>query len=63
MSRSYICDGPDCGIVMDDPAIAVQYTAVEDVDDDEPSDEEVHLCSWVCLSAWSTAVALDYQPL
>lgn len=62
MSRTYVCDGPDCGACMDGPVIAVQYTAVEDEHDDDPTDEEVHFCGWVCLSAWATSVALDYPP-
>ena len=63
MSRSYVCDGPDCGLVMDGPAISVQFCAIEDEDDDEPMDCETHFCGFVCLSAWATSVALDYPPL
>jgi hypothetical protein len=48
---------------MDGPAVTVQYSAIENEDDDDPTDEEAHFCSWVCLSSWATSVALDYPPL
>ena len=60
MSRSYTCDAADCDKVVHERPIEVTYFAVDDEDDDEPSYEEAHFCSWVCLSSWSTAVALDY---
>ena len=61
MSRSYVCDGPDCGIVMDPVPVSVDYL-IEDEDGDELM-QEVHFCSWMCVAAWSTAVCLDYPPL
>jgi len=64
VSRTYVCDGPDCGLTMPDgPAISVQFCAIEDEDDDEPMHCECHYCGWVCLSASATANALDYPPL
>jgi len=63
VSRTYVCDGNGCGNCMDGPAVTVQYSAIENEDDDDPTDEEAHFCSWVCLSSWATSVALDYPPL
>ena len=63
MSRTYVCDSNGCSLVMEHPAISVQFCAIEDEDDDDPMDCECHYCGWVCLSAAATANALDYPPL
>ena len=60
MSRAYTCDAADCGEVIGDSPIEVTYTIADDVDDDDPCFTEAHFCSWVCLSGWATAVALDF---
>jgi hypothetical protein len=60
MSRAYTCDALDCDNVCDGVPIEVTYYAVEDEDDDDPCYSEAHFCSFVCLSSWSTAIALDY---
>ena len=38
------------------------YEIADDVDDDDPSYTEAHFCSWTCLAAWATGVALDFPP-
>ncbi len=62
MSRAYTCDAPDCGEVVDTSPIEVTYAIADDPDDDDPCFTEAHFCSWTCLSAWATGVALDFPP-
>jgi len=59
VSRSYVCDAPDCGLVLEQPPIEVTYEIERD-DDDEAEFTEVHFCGFTCLAAWSTGVALDF---
>ena len=62
VSRSFVCDAPDCGLVIEGSPMELTYEIADDVDDDDPSYTEAHFCSWTCLAAWATGVALDFPP-
>ncbi len=58
MSRSFVCDAPDCGLVIEGSPMELTYE-MDDVDEEEPCYTEAHFCCFTCLAAWSTGMALD----
>jgi hypothetical protein len=61
MSRAYTCDAPDCGEIIEGSPVEVTYQIADDPDDDDdPCYTEAHFCSFVCLAAFATGVALDF---
>ena len=62
MSRTYSCDAADCENVVSGVPIEVTYYTPDEDDDEDPDYNEAHFCSWACLSAWATGVALDFPP-